>query len=137
MLIRIYTDFGDVRETTLDRTTYEEFGRDARRYVDHITAPLPKNRYHGLEVFEDEEGKRKVAEWGEVQAVVKMDKREILRKYDTFIELIEALESCFDLEDAGYCDRATQENYLELEALKATDLLHEYKKAKANAYFGK
>ncbi len=71
IMIRYYTDTGAVQDTTLSWETYKEFGKDARRYLAAILAPLPKNKYHGLEVFEvDQDGViiRKLGEWGDIQS---------------------------------------------------------------------
>lgn len=61
--------------------------------------------------------------------LINLSQHDILRRYPTFDELCEALDTCFDLEDLGYADKVTQENYIELSEMKALALWGMYRQA--------
>lgn len=59
IMIRIYHVNGEIRDTTVSHETFYGwmFKGDAKKYLDRILAPIPKNRYKGFDVFEVDENR--------------------------------------------------------------------------------
>lgn len=54
IMIRIHFLNGDIKDTTVSHNSFYGwiFKGNAKKYLDKILAPIPKNRYIGFEVFE-------------------------------------------------------------------------------------
>lgn len=54
IMVRIYHVNGEIKDTTVSHETFygRMFKGDAKKYLDRVLAPLPKNRYKRFDVFE-------------------------------------------------------------------------------------
>lgn len=53
IMVRIYHVNGEIKDTTVSYETFygRMFRGDAKKYLDRVLAPIPKNRYKGFDVF--------------------------------------------------------------------------------------
>jgi hypothetical protein len=64
-----------------------------------------------------------------------LSKVDICKQYGTLEQLIEALDSCWDLHELGYCDEATQKEYEELAEMKVLEVYGWWRKSQDDPNF--
>lgn len=76
-----------------------------------------------------------IEEENSYEFMANLSKEDICRRYSSLDELIEALDSCFDLQTSGLADEITQNNYIELSEEKVLEVYRIYRKAHGDPNF--